>query len=70
MEFKDIGGGLNTWAEPHAVANSECVDCLNMSFAKPGSVETRGGYTRAHRTKASTILGIFEYFKEDGPGRR
>ena len=70
MEFKDIGGGLNTWAEPHAVANSECVDCLNMSFAKPGSVETRGGYTRAHRTKDSTILGIFEYFKEDGTGLR
>ena len=70
MEFRDIGGGLNTWAEPHAVANSECVDCLNMSFAKPGSVETRGGYTRAYRTQDSVILGIFEYFKEDGTGIR
>lgn len=65
----ELDGGLSTWQDPDAIRDNECVDVRNVSFDRPGTVETRKGFLRGNATSlnsASKVLGVYEYGKEDG----
>jgi hypothetical protein len=66
-DVRALTGGLHTFAEPHAIRDEEATACLNFSFHKPGTMQTRGGYLRGNATTESgSILGVHELAKEDG----
>ena len=71
MEWRELTGGLNTYDEEYAVAQNQCVDVTDVSFARQGTIESRGGYTRANRAAmAGAIAGMFEYYTDSGTAIR